>query len=178
MCKKYITMLICIISIVFMFTGCSYVAYKDYYSDVDDYIEIWDLTGFRFREQGISPFFPQSIDDLDVREFFCRYDQQLPLGEGVQLFLEVQYKDELLFNEELERIKSMSFNCDELFKDSMFSAYVTSLEKHNSLEYALIDEEQQVIYYIYLQSLPKDEIEFDLKYVPVGYTGYGEVNKD
>ena len=159
----------------FIFTGCSYAAYKDYYSDVDDYEDIWDLTGFRHREVGISPFFPQSINDLNVREFFCRYDQQIPLGEGVQLFLEIQYTDELIFNEELERIKSMSFNCDEFFEESQLSAYATSLGANGSTEYALIDKEQLVIYYIYLQYLPKDEIEFDLKYVPIGYTDYEEI---
>lgn len=159
-----------------MFTGCSYVAYQDYYTNTDDYTEIWYLTGFRHGEEGISPFFPQSIDNLNVKTFSCRYDQQLPLGEGVQLFLEVQYADDILFNEEIERIETMSFECDQFFEESQLSAYATHLGENDSSEYALIDKEQRIIYYIYLKDLPKDEIEFDMRYVPDGYMEYGEVN--
>lgn len=32
-----------------------------------------------------------------------------------------------------------------------------------------------MIWYIYLQDIPKDEIEFDEKFIPIGYTGYGEI---
>lgn len=177
MYRKYITLFIFIINIFFILTGCSYVAYKDYYSDTGDYKEIWKLTGFRHGYEDISTFFPKSIDNLDVRDFRCRYDQQLPLGEGVQVFLEIQYTNENLFDTELEKISSMSFNCDDYFEESVFSAYATRLGKDFSSEYALVDEEQRVVYYIYLQNIPKSEIEFDHKFLPIGYTGFGEVTQ-
>ena len=70
---------------LFLLTGCSYSAYIDYY-DIKDYNSIWELTGFRHGYDNTSLLFPENIDDLEVVDFFCRYDQQLPLGEGIQVF--------------------------------------------------------------------------------------------
>lgn len=176
MYRKYIPILVLILAVfLFVLAGCSYIAYKDYYSDVDDYEKIWSLSGFCPGYEDVSPFFPESIDELDVKEFVCRYDQQLPLGEGVQLFLKIQYADKAMFDTELEKISAMSFDCSQCFEESALSAYATRLGEHFASEYALIDEKQQVIYYIYIQNLPKTEIEFDHRFLPKGYKDYGEV---
>lgn len=175
MYKKYLVVLVLIVNVLFVLTGCSYVAYKDYYSSIDNYTEIWELTGFNHGYDNVSPFFPESIDNLDVKDFFCRYDQQLPLGEGIQVFLKIQYTDENLFDMELENISSMSFNCNDYFKESGFSVYATHLGRDFSSQYALIDEGQRLIYYIYLQNIPENEIEFPHQFLPTGYTGFGEV---
>ena len=177
MLKKYIVLLVVIFTII-IYSGCSYVAYKDYYSNTEDYSKIWELTGFHQGYEGISTFFPQSIDDVMVNNFFCRYDEQLPLGEGVQLFLEIQYDDETLFTVETERLSTLSVTCDEFFEHTGFSAYATCFGENFSLEYALVDQEQHIIYYIYLQQMPKDEIEFDHQLLPIGYTGFSEIEQE
>ena len=160
---------------LFIFSSCSYIAYKDYYSNIDDYDKIWSLTGFDHGYGEEPDFFPKNIDNLLVRNYLCRYDQQLPLGEGIQVFLEIAYTDDVLFAEEVKRISSMSFDCSDYFEESVLSAYATRLGIHYSSEYALIDNEGQIIYYIYLQNLPKNEIEIDNQLLPNGYVGYGEV---
>ena len=52
---KKITSVILVATIVFSFSGCSYIAYKDYYTK-KDYLNIWELEGVRhrgFRRTGI-----------------------------------------------------------------------------------------------------------------------------
>ena len=170
MIRRCTTILIIVISTMFLFSGC-YVAYKDYYHE-EDYKEIWELTGFWHGYEGVSPFFPESIDDLEVNKFLCRYDQIIPIGEAVQLFMEIPYTDEEVFNKEVEKIKSMAFQCDEYFEEIDFSVYAVRLGEEFNTEYALIDEEQQVVYYIFLHNVPKSEIRFEHRFIPKGYENY------
>lgn len=173
---KYIKFIALIISMLLMLSGCSYVAYKDYYSDVSDYTDIWTLTGFRHGYDGASTFFPEKLENFEVVDFYCRHDEQLPLGEGTQVFLHTKYNDNNIFKKELDRVASMSFSCDEYFDNATYKAYATRLGEEYSSEYALINEQDQIIYYIYIQDLPKGEIEFDHSLLPIGYSGYGEVS--
>lgn len=175
MCKKNITHGILLFCIIFL-CGCSYPAHKEYYSNIEDYPIIWHLTGFNHGYEGVSSFFPQDIKKLDVQEFYCRYDQQLPLGEGVQIFLIVKYNSNEEFDSECERISSCSFTCDNSFVESGLEAYATRIGENLSSEYALIDTKQNTVYYIYLQNIPKKEIEFDDMFLPVDYDGYGEID--
>lgn len=168
--------LVLVISILFSLTACSYVSYKDYYREKEDYLDIWSLAGFRHGYDGVSRLFPADIEELDVEDFFCRYDQQLPLGEGVQVFLEVKYSDAVELDAEIKRISSMAFGCNEFFESqNTLSAYSTRLGEEYSSEYALIDKTNQKIYYIYLQAVPKEEIEIDNTFLPKNYVGYGEI---
>lgn len=179
MYKKCITMMVLAISMLLIFSACSYSAHKEYYSNVDNYAEIWDLTGFHHGyEDGFSRFFPETLEGFAVKDFYCRYDQQLPLGEGVQVFLKIQFSDEDMFQAELDRMKALSSRCDEYFEESNLDAYATRLGEDFLSEYALVDNEQLVVHYIFLQNLPKNEIEFDHQFLPIGYTGYGEIAKE
>jgi len=170
MFKKYIVTSVLIINMVLILTGC-YIAFKDYYHE-EDYREIWELTGFRHGYEGVSPFFPERIDNLEVKDFLCRYDQQIPLGEGVQLFMKIQYIDKMIFDKEYDKIRSMAFDCNDFFEVDDLSAYAVRLGEEWSTEYALIDEEQQIIYYIFLYSVPKSQIRFNHRLLPAGYEDY------
>lgn len=159
--------------IILSFSGCSYIAYKDYYTK-EDYSSIWELEGFRHDTEGISPLFPESIEDLDVQEFFCRYDQQLPLGEGIQVLLKIHCDIDLIVSEE-DRISSIAKESNDKFNNPDFKAYSTQICNEGISEYVLINNEYQTIYYIYLQDIPKKEIEFDHELLPKEYNGYGEI---
>ena len=98
---KKITAIILAAIIILSFSGCSYIAYKDYYIK-EDYLNIWELEGVRYDAEGISPLFPESIENSDVQEFLCRHDQQLPLGEGIQILLKIRYDTDLLLSEKKE----------------------------------------------------------------------------
>lgn len=50
---KKITAVILVVIIALSFSGCSYIAYKDYYTK-EDYLNIWELEGVRYDAEGIS----------------------------------------------------------------------------------------------------------------------------
>ena len=153
--------------------GChSYTAYKDYYTDTADYPEIWTLSGFYRGQEERSPIFPDRLNDLTVISFFCRYDQQLPLGEGVQLLLEIQYPDKQAFTAEVDRITALTVPCPDAFGG--LEAHALRLGVDLTSEYCLINRAEQTIYYVYLKNIPKEQVEFDQRYIPRGYSGYGE----
>ena len=176
---KLLIPILCI-ALVFALCSCTYTAYKTYYNNIEDYDDIWELTGFYHGYEGKSTFFPNDISSLNVKEFFCRYDEELPLGENVQILLEIEY-DEDDFAEERERLSKAGFECSDSFDIKGIEAYATNLGTsgvHAYIsEYALLDSDQNTIEYIFLHGVPKEEIEFDHQFLPIGYTGYGEIER-
>lgn len=174
MLKKLLSIL-CLLILIFCFSGCSYNAYKDYYY-IENYSELWDLEGLQLINGENQTLFPKETENLNIKNFYCRYDQQIPLGEGVQIFLEVCY-NESDFSIEKDRIISITKECDDYFINSNLNAYSLYLGEDNSSQYVLIDYNTNTIYYIHLQDLPKEEIEIDEKFLPDNYIGYGEIKQ-
>lgn len=173
---KKIIIFILLICLLLLSSGCRYSAYKSYYSDIEEYGEIWGLTGFRHGYEEGKYFFPSNLDNYNVIDFYCRYDEQMPLGEGIQVYLELQFPDDISVKTEIDRFTELAANCDSLFDESGLEAYATRLGDDIGIyEYALVDHHDNKIYFIYLQSLPKSEIEFSLTLLPNGYTEYGEI---
>lgn len=168
--KRILSIVVLIICFV---SSCGYAAHKKYYNDISDYQKIWELSGFRHGYEDKSPLFPIEIADLDVKKFYCRYDEQLPLGEGVQILLEIAY-DDLAFKSELDRISEIAVEDKENFTDNEFLVYYIQLGKNGCWEYALIDEKEQIVNYIFLYNLPKKEIELENSFLPNNYVDYGE----
>lgn len=177
MLKKALVVILTLLTVLVLFSGCKYTAYKTYYGDISDYSEIWSLNGFFYEgyNSESSSFFPQKLDGLDVKDFYCRYDEQLPLGEGIQVFLHIKYKDDTSFNDESERLSTMSIDCNKYFEKTGLTAYATHIGVSGSSEYALVNPEKQEILYIYLKDLPTEEIEFDNAFLPKGYN-YGDID--
>ena len=167
--KKGITLVAFLL--VFLLSGCSYSSAKTYYRDVKNYDEIWELTGFDHGYDGKSPLFPDKITDLKVEDFYCRYDEQLPLGEGVQIFLKVIYNEDTFLAEQ-ERIANISTEDKENFTAVDFVAYDLKIGDQGCWEYALLDDSQKAVYYIFLYNLPKNEIEIDENLIPQNYVDY------
>lgn len=168
--KKLIPMFLAIL----LLAGChSYHAYQDYYTDPADYPQIWNLSGFYRGDTEISPLFPQTLDLLEVTAFFCRYDQQLPLGEGVQLLLEIQYPDEQAFAAEVDRLTALTFPCPDAFGG--LEAHALRLGEALTSEFCLIHRAEQTVSYVYLKNIPREQVEIDQRYIPQGYSGYGEM---
>ena len=155
--------------IALSFTSCGYMAVSTaYYNETKDYDSVWELAGV---EKSESSVFPESVKGLETEEFFCRYDEQLPLGEGVQIFLRVKY-DDTNYENEINRLKEIaSSEYDDFFE---YSSFVSCFgEEYSFYEYALSDGEQKEIVYVYINGLPKSEIEIDGKYLPSNYEDYG-----
>lgn len=90
------------------------------------------------------------------------------MGEGIQILVKIHY-DTDLFVSEKERISSISGECADSFNNPDFAAYSTQICNEGVSEYVLINNEDQTIYYIYLQDIPKKEIELDHKLLPKEY---------
>lgn len=171
---KRIVSIVLLAAVSCMLFSCAYSAYKEYYYQ-EDYQSIWELSGVQFASQRDTapPLFPETIDELQVKDFLCRYDQQLPLGEGIQVCITIEYQDGEAFNAEIERIAMLAFDGEDSFGDSGVTAYVYNLGAGFYYEYALVDEDTHEIKYIYIESLPEDELEIDKKYLPDNYKDYG-----
>ena len=178
-CNTLLILCLMIISLTVHLVSCGYMAYTTFYTNIEDYNHIWNLSGVRVGNQGSPSVFPDNIEGLLVEDFFCRYDEKLPLGEGLQVFLNIQYNDKMTFDSELKLLKELSKdNVENLFSKLQFETYIVNLGEGYYYEYALVDESEQKVIYIYLQGLPKDEIEFDHIYLPDNYTDYGKETQD
>lgn len=167
---------IALLSCVATFSACEYSAIKEYYNDPQRYSEIWELSGVRDPLEEENTIFPKDLSGLGVVTLFCRYDQQYPLGEGVQILLEVKYEDGEDFQKRIDELSQQCFGVDEYFT-GVEKVFAVRFWDDYSMEYAVVNEDEQSISYIYLQSLPKDEIEIDEKFIPIGYCDYGKVEK-
>ena len=165
---RIIRILAATVCILLTLTGCAYMAHKKYISDTEEYGKIRELTGLHHGQGECLPLFPESVSDLSVKQFVCRYDEQLPLGEGIQIFLEIEYH-EPDFLGEVDRITHLAAKKNDSFSDNGCDIYATELEKDNISEYACIDVEGRSIRYVYLQDIPKAEIEFDKEWLPAAY---------
>ena len=171
---KRITMFLLALITAFTFASCGYMtASTTYYKDIEDYNSVWELAGVMESEASV---FPESVKGLETEEFFCRYDEQLPIGEGIQILVQIRYDDIESFRRETQRLQSLYADCDAYFDVDGYDFIASSLSGADFLEYAAIHENEQTVLYVYLQDLPYDEIEFDEKFIPIGYTGYGEIN--
>lgn len=176
---KKIIAVILLICLSFTLFACKMES--DYYKDISDYTDICYLEGMRIDYADHSPVFPASIENLQVEDFFCRHDIMLPVGEEIQIYLKVKYDSES-FAAEIERIASVSEECSDMFDSSLdYKAYCAELGKdidtdgwEDDYEYALIDENEQTVQYIYLIYLDKDEIEFSTELLPLNYMDYSE----
>ncbi len=172
--NKVLFLTITILIFTLFLPSCSYPSHKDYYS-IDDYNNIWSLAGFNHGYEDTGRFFPDNPNNQTVIYFLCRYDQQLPLGEGMQLCLEIQFGD-VAFENETKRLSEMSYDATDLF-DTHCSVYATRILIEDTYEYALINFQKNTITYIYIQNLPKEEIEFNHDFLPKEYYRYSEMIK-
>ncbi len=167
------TLLICIGCL--LLNSCYPVAAKKYF-DISEYKEIWELSGFKsyHKYNGTSTFFPSEPSALDVTKFTGRYDEQLPLGEGVEIYIEIQY-DDSSYDAETKRLSAMSKDSSGSFNLENAKVYSTRMgdgEYSGVYEYAVTNDAEKKIVYIYLMHIPQKEIDFDDKYLPAGYKVY------
>lgn len=162
--KIFVIVLVC--AMLFLFSGCDN---SIYFEDIEDYNEVWELSGYGAKEDGALPIFPSEIKDLDVIDFYCKYKEKLPLGEEIQVYLQVRYDDSEAFEKEKERLITVARSCDELFDNTDLSAFCVQSGEGYMWEYSLADDIKSEIYYIFVKDIPKSEILFDSKLLPKEY---------
>ena len=139
-------------------------------TDVDEYSAIFDI---KYPEKHIdyeTKLFPKTIDNLDVQKYEFIHKTYSLFGTGWQIVLDIRYDNDS-FSEEVERIKSLCKNSpiygiSEHFENQ---AYATVWKNYNCYEYAIVDEKNSQIAYVYLQLVPPEKITIEKKYIPKDY---------
>lgn len=165
---KYLKMFFLVICLSVLLSACGY---KTYYSETAKYGEIWELAGLSAEyTESSKKLFPESVDNLTVNDLFCRYDENLPLGESFQILLEVKYINKSKFDNEIDRISQIAYECDKNFLNNSVEAFASRMDKNTYFEYALTDKDSLTVYYVYLQNIDTEDIEIDSCLLPDSQT--------
>ena len=172
--KKLIGILLIV---MLTFSACGDNLERTVYTDINDYNDIWTLSdrripGYKHDAYGISVLFPQSVSELEVLDFYCRHDNHL-IGASYQIWLSVKY-DEEAYADEIARLRELTkgFNASSYFDRP---AYVMLLGFEFISEYALADDENMIIDYLYIQSLELKNIDISTDLLPKGYSDLGTI---
>lgn len=146
------------------------------YYDSTKYEEIWNLSDIR-SEYGetrngeffrtVPPIYPSTLSGRNVVDYLCRYDIRL-LGADMQVFFKVKYsgREELL--EEKTRIAGGYENVTDKFDIAGSEVYADKMGEY-VWSYAVINEENNEISYVYIQYVKRGDIEFDHSLLPEEY---------
>lgn len=138
--------------------------------DISYYDQMWDNPE-KYEGDNESILFPKSVESLDVTDYLFVYNVHLLKTEW-QVALVVKY-DEDNFEKELERIKTVCKNSPVYGETEYFDkpTYASIWDYGTSYEYAIVDEKNSEIAYIYFQHVYTDTYEFKIKeeYIPVKY---------
>ena len=156
------------LSVILFLCSCSQVYDEKVITDKNEYSFIWELPERRADER--SELFPESIEDKDVVDFSCRHSTYFPLGTGWQVELCVRY-DRETFSAEVERIRNKCVDSTVCGESGFFDApaYATVWNDKCCYEYALTDEEENTVWYVYLQLIDKDDLKINDSLIPDGY---------
>lgn len=161
--------LILLVSIAF--GSCSGMFGYEKYTDINDYPKVFELPEIRCMEA--LELFPETVDSLDVKEFYFEWKLGIIGSADVQFILSVEYNDTDL-DEEISRIQSLANGKAKYDTESFeYNAYVLVLGYHNTSYYALVDG--NTIHYVLLQLLNKSDIDFNSDFLPKGYSDFGDV---
>ena len=119
---------------------------------------------------------PSNFEEQDIVNYYNKYEDSLPLGEAVQTLLSVQYTKEG-FEKEVSCISGICYDSPIVYDETSFSlpAYITVLGWNDCSEYVLVDSENCILHYVFLQSVKQKNINIPAEYLPEGYSGYCEV---
>lgn len=135
-------------------------------ADEKDYGQFSEMN----RRKGQLKVFPQPIPDGAVCEKYY-YSSLVPpiLTAKYQVYLKLKFSDEAAYGQEIQRIGKISKAIKEDNENFARKAYVAMLNKDSTYEYALCNDEENVIEYVYLQSVSQSSVEFDTSCLPKNY---------
>ncbi len=138
-------------------------------TDVEKYRQ-WDDSGI----QGGLEIFPEFISKPDNTEYYYNLSKGL-FDNGIQIYLKSTL-DKEEFEKEVERLSKVTNQyegkkqkIEYKTKGFNYPAYVSIYNFDSEYEYALVDEKNLTISYIYLQYIDDKEIMFDKTEMPNDY---------
>ena len=148
--------------------SCSDVYEEIIILDIGEYNSIWSLPERSVNETSL--LFPDEVSEEQCITFTCIHITYQLVGTGWQISLQLKY-DDLDFENEINRLRSLSVKSpvkgySEYFDDLAF-AFVWNW--NGCFEYAVVDEKEKAICYIYLQLINKSSLTIDERCIPKGY---------
>ena len=168
---KKTTFIIILLILSIVLNSCSGWFGYEKYTDTEDYSKIFELPEIRSR--AALALFPQSIENMNVQEFYFEWKLGIVGSADIQFLLSIKYKDDQL-QEEITRLRSLADG--KIVYDTQnfaYDAYVLVLGYNSTNYYALIDG--NTVHYILLQIIYVKDIVFDRNLLPKGYQELGDV---
>lgn len=172
--KKIILAVIAILLVIFMVSRC-YANKPVVITDVNKYGEFYGFKG----QSNLNVFPENTNSEIYESEYYFEYIDRM-FDPCYQIYLKCKYDKEkylkeigrlLQVNEQHQgKIQEIKYDADN-FK---YPAYVSIFADSHCYEYALLDEEEYTIIYVYTQFAEEQSIRFDKSYLPFDYMG--EVN--
>lgn len=166
--KTRISIVAILLLISVLLTACNGAYSADTFTSVEDYSTARDkcVPGYGLQ------IIPRKINERDAKKLFASKKTYLPVGEDYQLFLEMNYSQDD-FDYEIERLKRVQDVRKVKYDIENFNypAYVAEMGLSNAFEYALVDEEHLVVYYVYMEYIiHREDLEIDEEFLPKTYT--------
>ncbi len=163
---KKLTAILLIMTCLLCFAGCK--SEKTEITAIGDYDAIWTLSERRASESSF--LFPTAIIPTDVQLFKCEHINTMPIGTEWEVILKLQYNTET-FKAEADKIQSLCKGSPIHGESDHFDtvSYASVWNWNSCFEYAILNEEENTITYVYLQLKDKDDISIDSKYLPKDY---------
>lgn len=124
--------------------------------------------------QGTLKIFPDSLEGLGAEKYYYKCTEGI-LDSKCQIYLQCKMTEEK-YDSEKERLSKISDTYEGETQEIMYDtdnfnypAYVTVYNFDDGYEYALLDEEQNRIYYIHLRFVPEEDIAFEPELLPKNY---------
>lgn len=157
-----------VLVLVMLLSSCSDVYEETVISDIALYDTIWSLSEKRITESSV--LFPTVVNDEQVIKFNCKHTTYQLLGTGWQVELVIQY-DATTFSIEHKRLSESCKNSIVCGRTKYFDnlTYATVWNWNSCFEYAVVNEDDSTIGYIYLQLIDKNDLAIDNYYIPKQY---------
>lgn len=111
--------------------------------------------------------FPKSIDSLEVINYVCKYQVTEKAIPSWQTELVVKYGDDDL-RREIHRLESISakYKKANLKEISDMPVYADTWDLFDCYQYALVDEKEKRVVYMYMQNIKNTDVIIDRLYLP------------
>lgn len=172
LCMKKKRAIICLSVVFAMLGGWLLVVFVRKNSAITDFKQYgkWDNQEI----QGTLKIFPDSLEGLGAEKYYYKCTEGI-LDSKCQIYLQCRMSEEK-FESEKDRLSEISDEFEDEIQKIMYDTdnfnypvYVTVYNFDGGYEYALLEEEQNRIYYIHLRFVPAKDIVFDQELLPKKY---------
>ncbi len=167
--KRMKRMMLCLTMITMLVGLCACSGDVRNVTDISQYVDKAEFKGY----SGLA-LFPDSVDESVVDQYFYDF-QDTMFDPTVQIYLKCTYTQEA-FDAECQRMAGESITSDGVThtvqynqEDYLLPAYEAIHGSNFCYEYALVDEDNCSIQYLFLQFVTKEDMVFDTKLLPDDY---------